>query len=402
MEQRKVISVSQLNRYVKSLLEGDANLAAVYISGEISNFTNHYKSGHLYLSLKDENALVKAVMFKGYASKLTFKPESGMKVIVRARVSLYDKDGSFQIYIEEMQPDGVGSLQVAFEQLKKRLAEEGLFDPARKRPIPPFPKRVGVITAATGAAVRDILNVLGRRFPLAEVVFTPVLVQGDGAPPQLVAAVERFNAQNAADVIIIGRGGGSIEDLWAFNSEDVARAVAASRIPVISAVGHETDFTICDFAADLRAPTPSAAAELAVPDMAQLRQRVIQLYRHLKQAVGFAVEQRQKTLEHLMSKKCLSTPLFYVEEQAMRVDYLTRRFAAAAQTGLAKGTGRLSAAAAKLDALSPLKVLSRGYAIPYKGDSVIHGTEDVAAEDVLRIRVANGNIMCRVTETEEV
>lgn len=400
--ERKVISVSQLNRYVKSLLEGDANLASVYISGEISNFTNHYKSGHLYLSLKDENAIVKAVMFKGYASKLAFKPESGMKVIVRARVSLYDKDGSFQIYIEEMQPDGVGSLQVAFEQLKKKLAEEGLFDTARKRQLPPFPQRVGVITSPTGAAVRDILNVLGRRYPLAEVVFVPVLVQGDGAPPQLVAALERLNAQNAADVIIIGRGGGSIEELWAFNDEQVARAVVASRIPVISAVGHETDFTICDFAADLRAPTPSAAAELAVPDRAQLYRRLVERYRHMKQAVGYTLEQRHKALQNLTSKKCLSTPLFYVEEQGMRVDYLTRRFVAAAATNLAKGNGRLSAAAAKLDALSPLKVLSRGYAIPYKGEHVIHKTEDVTPGDAVRIRVSNGEFSCRVTEQGEV
>ena len=259
----KVISVSQLNRYVKSLLEGDANLAAVYIGGEISNFTNHYKSGHLYMSLKDEGAVVKAVMFRAYASKLAFTPENGMKVIVRARVSLYEKDGAFQIYIEEMQPDGVGALQIAFEQLKKKLAAEGLFEASRKKPLPRYPARVGVITSPTGAAVRDIFNVLGRRFPLARVVFTPVLVQGEGAPAQLVAALRRFNETNAADVLIIGRGGGSIEELWAFNDETVARAVAASRIPVISAVGHETDFTICDFVADLRAPTPSAAAELA-------------------------------------------------------------------------------------------------------------------------------------------
>ena len=242
----KVISVSQLNRYVKSLLEGDANLAAVYIGGEISNFTNHYKSGHLYMSLKDEGAVVKAVMFRAYASKLAFTPENGMKVIVRARVSLYEKDGAFQIYIEEMQPDGVGALQIAFEQLKKKLAAEGLFEASRKKPLPRYPARVGVITSPTGAAVRDIFNVLGRRFPLARVVFTPVLVQGEGAPAQLVAALRRFNETNAADVLIIGRGGGSMEDLWAFNDETVARAVAASRIPVISAVGHETDFTICD------------------------------------------------------------------------------------------------------------------------------------------------------------
>lgn len=399
--ERKVITVSQLNRYVKTLLESDTRLLSVYISGEISNFTNHYKSGHLYMSLKDEGAIVKAVMFRGAASKLAFKPESGMKVIVRARASLYDKDGSFQLYIEEMQPDGVGSLQLAFEQLKKKLAEECLFAAERKRPIPAFPQRVGVITSPTGAAVRDILNVLSRRYPLAEVVFTPVLVQGDGAPAQLIAALNRFNERRAADVIIIGRGGGSIEELWAFNDEGVARAVAASVIPVISAVGHETDFTICDFAADLRAPTPSAAAELAVPDGQQLRHRLVQLYRSLKQTTVYACQQRQKSLDVMMAKKCLSSPLFFVEEQGMRLDYLTRRFASAAQNGLANGNRRLTAAAAKLDALSPLKVLSRGYAIPHRGDSVIHSVKDVAVDDRLQIQVSDGVIGCRVTEAKE-
>ena len=309
----KVISVSQLNRYVKSLLEGDANLAAVYIGGEISNFTNHYKSGHLYMSLKDEGAVVKAVMFRAYASKLAFTPENGMKVIVRARVSLYEKDGAFQIYIEEMQPDGVGALQIAFEQLKKKLAAEGLFEASRKKPLPRYPARVGVITSPTGAAVRDIFNVLGRRFPLARVVFTPVLVQGEGAPAQLVAALRRFNETNAADVLIIGRGGGSIEELWAFNDETVARAVAASRIPVISAVGHETDFTICDFVADLRAPTPSAAAELAVPDQHQLAARLTQLYGALRQSALHRVEVENTRLASIRGKRCLATPLFYVE-----------------------------------------------------------------------------------------
>lgn len=400
MPATKVITITQLNRYVKSLLEGDANLAAVYIGGEISNFTNHYKSGHLYMSLKDEGAVVKAVMFRAYASKLQFKPENGMKVIVKARVSLYEKDGAFQIYIEEMQPDGVGALQIAYEQLKARLSAEGLFDESRKLPLPRYPTRVGVITSPTGAAVRDILNVLGRRFPLAQVIFTPVLVQGEGAPAQLVDAVRRFNAQKAADVLIIGRGGGSIEELWAFNDEAVARAVAASRIPVISAVGHETDFTICDFAASVRAPTPSAAAELAVPDQAQLRQRLAQLYRLASHGVTTAVEQRQKALEALRGKRCLATPLFYVEEQAMRLDYLTRAFAGAAQVCLSRADRRLAAVSGKLDALSPLKVLSRGYSIPYSGEKVVKSVADVRTGDELTLRVADGAIHCAVTATE--
>ncbi|MBS5480217.1 MAG: exodeoxyribonuclease VII large subunit [Clostridiales bacterium] len=390
----KVISVSQLNRYVKSLLEGDANLAAVYIGGEISNFTNHYKSGHLYMSLKDEGALVKAVMFRAYASRLAFTPENGMKVIVRARVSLYEKDGAFQIYIEEMQPDGVGALQIAFEQLKKKLAAEGLFETSRKKPLPRYPARVGVITSPTGAAVRDIFNVLGRRFPLARVVFTPVLVQGEGAPAQLVAALRRFNETDAADVLIIGRGGGSIEELWAFNDETVARAVAASRIPVISAVGHETDFTICDFVADLRAPTPSAAAELAVPDQHQLAARLTQLYGALRQSALHRVQVESTRLAAIREKRCLATPLFYVEEQGMRLDYFVRRFAAAAQVQTSRAEGRLSAAAGKLDALSPLKVLSRGYSIVYRDGEVQHSAQDIRPGDKLSLRLSDGRVEC--------
>lgn len=395
----RVISISQLNRYVRSLLEGDANLASVYIGGEISNFTNHYKSGHLYMSLKDEGGLVKAVMFRAYASKLQFKPENGMKVIVKARVSLYEKDGSFQIYIEEMQPDGAGALQIAFEQLKARLAAEGLFDENRKKPIPRYPTRVGVITSPTGAAVRDILNVTGRRYPLATILFCPVLVQGEGAPPQLVAALEQLNTRQAADVIIIGRGGGSIEELWAFNDERVARAVAASRIPVISAVGHETDFTICDFVADLRAPTPSAAAELAVPDQQQLKLRVAQMQTAAQRAVEHTISNNSKMLATLMSKRCLATPLFYVEEQAMRLDYVTRAFANAAQVQVARAQRRLAGAAGKLDALSPLKVLSRGYSIAYKGAHVVKSTADVEAGDTLTVRLSDGMVDCVATKT---
>lgn len=396
MEERRTITVSELNGYVKTLLESDKLLTSVYISGEISNFTNHYSSGHLYMSLKDDNALVRAVMFKGYASKLRFKPANGMKVIVRAKASLYGKDGSFQIYIESMEPDGIGALQMAYEQLKQKLVEEGLFDQARKKPLPPFPKRVGVITSPTGAAVRDMLNVLGRRYPMAEVIFHPVLVQGEGAKGQIADALRRFNALQAADVILLGRGGGSIEELWAFNEEEVARAVAASDIPIISAVGHETDFTICDFVADMRAPTPSAAAELAVPDQNQLRHRLVQLYRLLKQDINHAVEQQEKRLTVLKSKRCLATPLFYVEEQAMRLDYLTRRFAAAGQQYLSRGDRRVTAAAAKLDALSPLKVLSRGYAIATTESGVIKSVNDVAAGDEFVLQVADGNLSCQV------
>ncbi len=392
----KVISISQLNHYVKSLLEQDRNIASVYIGGEISNFTNHYKSGHLYMSLKDENALVRAVMFRGAASKLTFTPENGMKVIVRARVSLYEKDGSYQLYIDSMQPDGVGALQIAFEQLKKKLAGEGLFDEAHKRPLKRYPRTVGVITSPTGAAVRDILNVLGRRYPLAKVLFAPVLVQGDGAPPQIVDAIDRVNAIPDVDVIIVGRGGGSLEELWAFNDERVARAVYASRVPVISAVGHETDFTICDFVADLRAPTPSAAAELAVPDTESLLRMIEAGADRREQLLHMALQRETHRLKALCEKRCLCSPLFYVEERQMRLDMLTQALANAAGNEVHRAAHRLAADAAKLDALSPLKVLSRGYAIPYKDGEILTTVDNARAGDHVTIRLCDGELACTV------
>ncbi len=399
----KVISIGQLNRYVKSVLEGDQNLASVYIGGEISNYTHHYKSGHLYMSLKDETAVVKAVMFRGNASKLTFEPENGMKVIVKARVSLYEATGSFQIYIEEMQPDGVGALQIAFEQLKKRLAAEGLFDDSRKKPLPPYPTRVGVITSPTGAAVRDIFNVLGRRYPLARVVFCPVLVQGEGAAASVAGAIERYNSLGAADVLIVGRGGGSIEDLWAFNEEEVARAVAASGIPVISAVGHETDFTICDFVADLRAPTPSAAAELAVPDRQRLLAAVDNAHGRLRGGIRTRLDMAAHDVQMVKNKRCLSAPQYYTEEQGMRLDMLTRRFASAARQTLALADRRLAAGASKLDALSPLKVLGRGYAIGYGADGqVLDSVHNTQVGDTVRLRLTDGTLACTVDGIEEV
>ena len=398
----KVVTVGQLNRYVRMILERDEKLAEIYISGEISNFTHHYQSGHMYMSLKDENAVVKAVMFRGHASKLVFKPENGMKVIVRARVSLYEAGGTFQIYIEEMQPDGVGALQIAFEQLKKKLEAEGLFDDSRKKALPPYPMRVGVITSPTGAAVRDIFNVLGRRFPLARVVFCPVLVQGEGAAASVASAIERFSTMGAADVLIVGRGGGSIEDLWAFNVEEVARAVAASVIPIISAVGHETDFTICDFVADLRAPTPSAAAELAVPDALRLTAAVDTLHGRLINGCRARIEACARDLELLKNRRCLSAPQYYTEEQAMRLDMLTRRFASAAKQMHGEADRRLAAAASKLDALSPLAVLGRGYAIGYDADGqVLDSITRTRVGDVVSLRVTDGTVRCSVNSIEE-
>ena len=384
------------------LLQEDVALTPVYVSGEISNFVNHYKSGHLYFSLKDENALVKAVMFRTYAARLAFRPEGGMKVIVRAKASVYEKDGTFQLYVEDMQPDGVGALQIAYEQLKKRLQEEGLFDAARKKALPPFPTRIGVITSPTGAAVRDILNVLARRYPLAQVVFLPVLVQGEGAPPQLVAALERMNREKAADVLIIGRGGGSLEELWAFNDERVCRAVAASEIPVISAVGHETDFTLCDFAADLRAPTPSAAAELAVPDAAELFLSLRQTQVQLTVLMRSRLEKVRTELQILHRQKALSSPTYYVEQMAMQLDLLTRSFEHSAKTALQDAHAQLSALAAKLDALSPLKVLSRGYAMARTdGGRLVTSVTDICKGDTLYMDMCDGTLVCMVQDIQK-
>ncbi len=393
-----VISVSQLNRYVKTVLERDPHLGSLYIRGEISNFKNHYASGHLYLSLKDEGAVISAVMYRFAAAKLNFRPEDGMKVIVKAKVTLYEKGGSYQLLIDEMQPDGVGALQVAYEQLKAKLAEEGLFDESRKRPIPRYPSRVGVITSETGAAVQDIRNVLGRRYPMAETVMAPVLVQGDGAAAQITAAVKGFNDCMAADVLIVGRGGGSIEDLWAFNDETLARTIAASKIPVISAVGHETDFTICDFVADLRAPTPSAAAELAVPDQTELAHRLLQWKQRMASASVETVRRNRQRIEAIASRRCMTSPLYVVDEQRMRLDYLINAIARAGQGSLTAGGRRLAELAGKLDALSPLKVLGRGYAIAYKDESALRSIQDVAVGDRVTVRLEDGQIVCKAEE----
>jgi len=398
---KSVITVGQLNAYVKLLLERDEKLKSVFVRGEISNFTNHYRTGHFYFTLKDENAVVRAVMFRSAAAKLKFLPENGMKVITRGRVSVFERDGQYQLYVDAMTPDGAGDLHIAFEQLKRKLSAEGLFDSAKKRPLPKLPLTVGVITSPTGAAVRDIIHVLGRRFPLAKVLLYPVLVQGDGAPPQIVEALEWFGASRACDVIILGRGGGSIEELWAFNSEAVARAIAACPVPVISAVGHETDFTIADFVADVRAPTPSAAAELAVPDTAELLRRFDNLRARLAILVGSAARSRREKLDALRQSRMLTTARAVTDERRMLLDYHLRGLLSEARVAIAGSRQCLTSVTARLNALSPLSVLARGYAfVTDEAGEPVRRAEGLREGDRLDVRFSDGVARCGVRSVD--
>ncbi len=391
-----VLSVSQLNTYVKSILDSDLFLQNVFVVGEISNFTNHYRTGHYYMTLKDENSCIKAVMFRSANQRLKFIPESGMNVIVRGRVSLYDRDGQYQLYIDDMQPDGIGALNLAFEQLKNKLAQEGLFDESNKKPIPYRNRCIGVVTSATGAVIQDIINVISRRYPLAEIVLAPVEVQGENAAPQISAAIDRFNLRDDIDVLIVGRGGGSLEDLWAFNEEIVARAVFQSRIPVISAVGHETDFTICDFVADLRAPTPSAAAELAVPDIKDDKAFISSV----PLSAGFSVKKmiagEQEKLNLMRDKLRLLSPSNVIDDRINTVSLLYSKALSLIETQLGNESNRFSVACAKLDSLNPIKVLSRGYSITLKDMKIVSSVRDIASGDKVKIKLADGEKECEV------
>lgn len=395
-----IISVSELNEYVKMLLDSDEVLSHVCVRGEISNFTNHFRTGHFYFSLKDSGGLVRAVMFSSRASSVKFVPENGMKVIARGRVSSFVRDGQYQLYVDDMQPDGIGALYLAFEQLKKKLGAEGLFDEARKKPLPKFPKRVGIITSATGAALRDMLNVSKRRFPSANIVIFPSLVQGAEAPLHLCTGIEFFEATGLVDVIIIGRGGGSLEDLYAFNDEMLARRIADCPIPVVSAVGHETDFTICDFVADMRAPTPSAAAELVFPDSEAILGRIDELAKRARLNVLAGIDARKKKIDALLSSRALSSPKNYIEDKRMALAYLTDKLDTLAQKGVSDKRKSYAALVGKLEALSPLSVLSRGYAIVTHTDEdgahSIMSVSDVKEDDVFRVRLGDGQIESKV------
>lgn len=394
----RIISVSQLNYYVKSLLDNDPRLSNVFLTGEISNLTDHYRSGHIYFSLKDKNSVVRAVMFAGNARNLKFKPEEGMKVIALCRVSLYETTGSYQIYVEDMQPDGIGALTLAYEQLKKKLEEKGIFAPEHKKPIPSFPKTVGVITSPTGAAVQDIRNILTRRFPGIDIVLCPVLVQGAGAPEQLIRAVNLFNEYDLADVIILGRGGGSIEDLWAFNDENLAYAIYASNIPIISAVGHETDFTISDFAADLRAPTPSAAAELAVPD----REELLSYYNSQRQYLGSLIDNKISSQMNFLSECKASalrnSPENMITANKTKLDSLIDRASACIKNTFTLKSEGMKKTGAKLEALNPVSVLQRGYAIAESGGHIINSVKEIKIDDTIKLTLNDGELKAKVTE----
>ncbi len=382
-------------------MDHDEILMSVCVRGEISNFTNHYKTGHFYLTLKDEGGLIKAVMFRGNASKLQFLPENGMKVIVTGRVSAYVRDGQYQIYIETMEPDGVGALYIAYEQLKKKLEAEGLFDRSKKKPIPKIPTRIGIITSPTGAAIRDIINILGRRFPLCKPILYPSLVQGDGAPTQIIAGIDHFNEQKNVDVIIVGRGGGSLEDLWAFNNEELCRKVAASEIPIISAVGHETDFTLCDFAASVRAPTPSAAAELAVPESAELKRKICNVQTRMELLCTQRIKLSREKLSSLASSRALTTPMNFIDDKRMMLSMAEEKLAARMEKVLERKKALLGATTAKLDALNPLAVVSRGYSAVFDDDGkLIKSVEQAKVGQTVSFMLTDGKISAEVKTVE--
>ncbi len=391
------LTVSQLNEYIKHILERDPRLSDVYVKGEISNFKNHYSTGHYYFTLKDETGMLRAVMFRASAQKMPFIPEDGMKVIAHGRISSFVRDGQNQIYCDSMEPDGIGALYIAFEQLKRKLESEGLFDPARKRPLPKIPSRVGIITSPTGAAVRDMINVCGRRFPFATLVLYPSLVQGPDAPPLLIAGMRYFNAKADVDVIIIGRGGGAIEDLWAFNNEELAREIAASSIPVISAVGHETDFTICDFVADKRAPTPSAAAELAVPDTMELKRKIGNIITRESGVLNAILARYRERLTTYKNARALTTPRAFIDDKKMAVAMLSERLMRNEEYILTSKRGQLRESASTLSVLNPLSILARGYSVIYAEDGkLLKSVKQLHPGETIDVHAGDGVVHAEV------
>ena len=399
--EEKILSVSQVNAYIKSMMDNDALLCNVCVRGEISNY-KLYPSGHHYFSIKDADGALRCVMFRGNAVRLRFRPENGMKVLVTGRISVFPRDGAYQLYCTSLTPDGVGDLYVAFEQLKSKLAAEGLFDPAHKKPLPKFPHRIAIITSGAGAAVMDMLRILGKRYPLSKVMILPVRVQGVEAPAEIASAIRYANRHQIADIIITGRGGGSIEDLWAFNDERVARAVYASEIPVISAVGHEPDVTICDFVADVRAATPSNGAELAAPDQTQLRNQLQNAQSRLLEAMTKQLKLSRQTLDALAAKRVLQSPENYLQDKRMQLDYLHQQLIAASQRQVAEKKQRFIRLTASLEAMSPLKVLSRGYSVVRAEDgTLVTDASRMRTGDRIRVQMQKGSLTACVEQAEE-
>ena len=394
------VSVTQLTGYIKLLLDRDEILAQTCVRGELSNYKIH-SSGHHYFTLKDEGAVISCVLFRSDAMRLRFRPESGMKVILTGRVSLFPRSGQYQLYVSHMQPDGAGDLAVAFEQLKQKLQAQGLFDAAHKKPLPRYPERVALVTSPTGAAVRDMIRILGRRWPLASVLVCPVQVQGEGAAEEIAAMLELVDAAGLADVIITGRGGGSLEDLWAFNEEIVARAIYRCKTPVISAVGHEPDVTIADFAADVRAATPSNGAELAVCDRTELRALLEQQARRMEKAQERRLELLRQRLRRLSERPVLRSPEGSLQQKELLLELLRQRLERAAAAAVEKRQRQFAALSGRLDALSPLKVLARGYAVATRQEQVLHSVAQLSPGEEIRLRLSDGTALCAVERIEK-
>ncbi len=394
---RYIPTVSEINKYIKEILCNDIILSNLWVRGEISNFKHHY-SGHMYFTIKDETSLLKCVMFKTNCDNLKFVPENGMKVLIKGYVSVFERDGQYQLYAEAMQPDGIGALHMAFEQLKKRLHEEGLFDEEHKKKLPFLPGSIGVVTSSTGAVIKDILNVLDRRFSNIDIKIFPVAVQGENASKEIAGAIKKLNELKCVDVIILARGGGSLEELWAFNEEIVARSIFSSRIPVISAVGHETDYTIADFVADKRAPTPSAAAEIVIPEKSILKNTLVVLNNRLENALRNSTIKQRSRLERLGKSIAFQQPYNKVYQERMRLDLLDRSMLRELRKTNEAARARLAMLAGKLDTLSPLTVLARGYSVVKlkKNGTLIKSVNNVAVGDEMEINVADGKIDCVV------
>ena len=398
-----VLTVSQINTFIKAVFAERQELRNVYISGEISNFTHYYRSGHMYFTLKDENAQIKAVMFSSYASRLKFQPESGMKVICRGYISVYEKSGEYQLYVDDMQPDGLGALNLAYEQLKAKLFAEGVCGDDVKKPLPRYPRKIGVVTSDIGAAVEDIKNITARRWPLANVVIAPTLVQGANAAPDIVKSIVRLDNAGDIDVIIVGRGGGSVEDLWAFNTEGVARAVINCKTPIVSAVGHETDFTICDFVADLRAPTPSAAAEIICPDIEAEIAHCENLKNMLSRLESDKIDEEMQYIADLTETSVLASPENFLKEHGDYLGELSSRFCRAFDLTLGDKENKFAMLLGKLNALSPLAVMQRGYAVAKEsGGKIIKSVSQISANDDVKIEFADGNAVCKVCEVNKI